>query len=265
MGAAKRRRDRFFRDHPKCCFCGGEVKAETQDHWPGRGFFSDRRSPDQFVFPACQPCNSASQTSETVLQLIAASEERSDQDQARWRATVEYVRRHHPALIKSLRMDNRAKRNAVTQLGLAKPPGVTFAEVPIVALDPDRWNPHIELFGRKLLLSLHYQCFGRPITSAGGVSFVFETNTTIGPGSLTEKFLELTDQLAIPAHQSRRLGDQFSIRWSHGFGPDIAIWAVHLHSRLFYLGISAADRAMAQLHDRPIFGPLVHDSQKRAI
>lgn len=258
MGQKKVRRQRFFATHPVCCFCGGGETATTLDHWPGRSFFIDRHNPDQFVFPACHACNSASQEAEHVLRVIAVPDDGDDDDRDRWRATVRRVRRDYPGLIDSMLMDRRAKRSAMTRLGMARPDGLTFGDVPIVALDPKRWQTHIDLFGRKLLLALHYQCFGRPLPITGGLSFAFQTNTTIGSGSMLEKFAELTDQLVVPVHQNRQLGKQFSIRWSSREDPAIAIWAVHLHQRLFYLGITSEDARWSKLEGRPHFGPLVH-------
>ncbi len=59
MGEAKQRLKRFLEKHPRCCFCGGEVAATTEDHQPGRVFFRDRQWPENFSFPACEPCNAA--------------------------------------------------------------------------------------------------------------------------------------------------------------------------------------------------------------
>ena len=61
LGKCERvRRARFLAAHPCCCFCGGGIRAETEDHIPARSLFVDRQWPEGFVFPACRSCNSSS-------------------------------------------------------------------------------------------------------------------------------------------------------------------------------------------------------------
>src|SRR5947208_16124188 len=45
MSQARNKRERFFADHPTCCFCGGETPATTVDHIPSRNHFSERIAP----------------------------------------------------------------------------------------------------------------------------------------------------------------------------------------------------------------------------
>lgn len=260
MGHSKDRRQRFFKAHPYCCFCGGSRLAETFDHVPGRAFFIDRKNPDEFVFPACRKCNSCSQDAENFLRLIAVAEEQDSDDRARWQNSVKYVRNRHPELLDSLQMSLREKRTALSKLGLERPRGMAFQEVPIVKLDHDLWKSSIDIFGRKLLLALHYQCFGKVLPPTGGIALSFQSNTTVGQGSLLEKFMELTDQLAIPKHQNRQLDKQFSIRWSAMQNPITAIWAIHLHSRLFYVGVSSEDRNLTEFKGLSLSGPFFHSS-----
>jgi len=261
MGQSARRKAKFREQHPVCCFCGGLRPTESRDHQPGRAFFNNRHSPDDYVFPACHRCNAASQDSEEILRVIAVPNtiDDSENDRRRWRSVVSSVRRKHPHLIDSMFMNTREKRNKLRQLGIAPLPGDTITDVPVVKLDPAMWKPHIEMVGQKLLLALHYQCFGKPVPLEGGLSLLFQTNTKLGEGSLTHKFSELTDLLAVPAHQNQRLGDQFSIRWSHRTDPDIALWAVHLHMRIFFLGITSSDENLAKLEHAKFFRPLFAD------
>jgi hypothetical protein len=59
MGEEVRRKRLFLAKHPLCCFCGGTEPAVTEDHIPARSFFTERRWPEGFVFPACWNCNAA--------------------------------------------------------------------------------------------------------------------------------------------------------------------------------------------------------------
>ena len=52
MGKIERaRRTRFLAAHPYCCFCGGVVATETEDHIPARSLFVNRQWPEGYVFP----------------------------------------------------------------------------------------------------------------------------------------------------------------------------------------------------------------------
>src|SRR5262249_53641926 len=70
MGDSKRRKSKFFAEHPRCCFCGGSQRATTEDHQPARSLFDSRCWPEGYVFPACERCNAASRRDEAVLAFV---------------------------------------------------------------------------------------------------------------------------------------------------------------------------------------------------
>ncbi|WP_200289685.1 hypothetical protein [Rhodospirillum rubrum] len=71
MGEKKLRmskREKFLLIHDRCAYCGD--KATTEDHCPPRVFFRRRVWPEDYVFPACERCNSEARYYEQALAVI---------------------------------------------------------------------------------------------------------------------------------------------------------------------------------------------------
>ena len=71
MGQAMSSRQKFLRNHPYCCFCGGSELATTRDHIPSRACFNKRNWPEGFEFPACEPCNSKTRDDEQWVAVLS--------------------------------------------------------------------------------------------------------------------------------------------------------------------------------------------------
>ncbi len=71
MGEAKRRLQRFQKEHPLCCFCGGSQATETIEHAPPKVFFVNKLRPSGLEFPACARCNHGSSQHDQVAALIS--------------------------------------------------------------------------------------------------------------------------------------------------------------------------------------------------
>jgi hypothetical protein len=106
MGDSKRRKSKFFAEHPYCCFCGGSERATTEDHQPARSLFDSRRWPEGYVFPACERCNAASSRDEAVLAYVTRlnyAEAKLSQEQIHdWRRALTGIRRKFPQLTELL-------------------------------------------------------------------------------------------------------------------------------------------------------------------
>jgi hypothetical protein len=88
-------------------------------------------------------------------------------------------------------------------------------------------------------LALHYQCFKKPLSENGEIWLLHSTNAQ--HHKLTEIFANPTENLAVPIAQGDTIGNQFSLRW--GVAPDAAVaaWAVQLHMRVFFFGVTLDD------------------------
>jgi len=238
MGEKRLRKQRFFEEHPLCCFCGGETAATTEDHQPARVFFQGRQWPEGFVFPACEPCNKISSESEKLVSLLIHGESGSG-DRSKYQNLIMSIRREHPDLISSMLPRNaNDTRRILRRKGISKPQGIAFRDIPIVSLDSDFWAPHFELFARKILLALHYQCFGEALSSNGKIDFWIHTNVDQVAGKFPKEIIELAQNLALPARQKAPLHEQFAVRWSVVPQHSTALFATAFHGRFFVSGIT---------------------------
>lgn len=120
---------------PYCCFCGGTSPATTEDHQPGRLFFKGREWPEGFVFPACEPCNSASRLSEKVMALLIHGEADSD-DRGKFEGLLQSIHAEFPHVVPSmLPASTREIRQILAERDVARPEGVAFADLPLIKLD----------------------------------------------------------------------------------------------------------------------------------
>ncbi len=71
MGEKLRKRQRFFQENPRCCFCGGVNAATTVDHVPPRACFPKDLMPEDFEFPACKECNNGTSKQDTIFGFCA--------------------------------------------------------------------------------------------------------------------------------------------------------------------------------------------------
>lgn len=71
MGQKKSRLAQFLIQHPKCCYCGGGVDAESIDHVPPRAIFKGKLRPAGLEVPACSHCNAAHSPFDEFFAFIA--------------------------------------------------------------------------------------------------------------------------------------------------------------------------------------------------
>ena len=60
-----------MKQHPKCCYCGGDVDSESIDHAPPKSFFRDSHRPKGLEVPACKHCNRGHSNLEEFFSYIA--------------------------------------------------------------------------------------------------------------------------------------------------------------------------------------------------
>jgi hypothetical protein len=260
LGEKRARRQKFFAQHPICCFCGGGTAATTEDHQPGRAFFRERQWPEGFVFPACEPCNSGSRVSENIVALLVHGESENE-DRRKYRAVLASVRQDYPDLIASMLPGSANEiRKIMRNKEISLPPGGTFSDVPLIKLDVEFWTPHFEMFARKLLLALHYQCFGEPLSNSGRISYWINTNADAMDDNYQAKLLEIAEFLTVPHRQNKLLGDQFLIRWNYTQQTKTAVFIVSFHGLLIVSGLTTeAPESFLEWHSKRMVAPFIHD------
>lgn len=213
--------------------------ATTEDHQPARTYFKNREWPEGFVFPACKRCNDATRKSEKVLALLVNGYSDSP-DRTWYLELVRSIRSEYPDVIDNMIPNGPNEvRRILRESGLKKPEGETYRDFPIVKLDRDFWEEHLTNVGRKILLALHYQCFGVPLSSNGGLTLWIHTNFDWAAGRFPEEIIEMAANVALPTRQRRYLGDQFSVRWNFVQEPRCGLFVVHLQGSLTFSGITS--------------------------
>lgn len=259
MGQRRERRARFFRDNPYCCFCGGDVAATTEDHQPARLLFRGRVWPEGFVFPACDPCNSASRMSENAIGLLIHGEADS-LERGHYHKLLDSVSREYPGLISGMipQSANEVK-GILKKKGIEKPAGIAAADIPIVKLDPVFWAPHFDMFSRKLALAFHYQCYREPLSHVGRTSTWVNTNIDFMANTFPVEILKLAQNLTLPQRQKNLLSDQFVVRWSDIPEHKTLLFSASFHNRLQISGMTTEvpDR-FSDLNRGRMMPPLQH-------
>jgi hypothetical protein len=82
MGTSRLKRQRFFAEHPHCCFCGGMKLATTIDHVPNRACFLGRYGPETFEFPACDACQRSTRLDEIAFTFTVTDHNKRNYDRA---------------------------------------------------------------------------------------------------------------------------------------------------------------------------------------
>jgi hypothetical protein len=193
MGDSKRRKSKFFTEHPWCCFCGGSQRATTEDHQPARSLFDSRRWPEGHVFPACERCNAVSRRHEAVLafatRLNYAEVEPSPEQIRDWRRALAGIRRNFPQLTRLLTANE--KRAFLKERGIARPANVALADLPMIALDRDTIDNAFRICALKLFCALHYKHRRIILPRTGSVFARWWMNIDVQQGAIPNELVAL--------------------------------------------------------------------------
>lgn len=117
----RQRRQKFFAEHPVCCFCGGAARAVEEDHFPSRALFRERVWPEGYAFPACARCNRATSADELIVAMLSRTRGGKEDATARTEVTryMAAVREEFPGLLEAMRpRTHREFRTAKKSMGL---------------------------------------------------------------------------------------------------------------------------------------------------
>ena len=192
MGEAKEKRRAhavILTAHPWCIYCG--MKANTIEHMPPRAMFDKRQRPKGLEFPTCRDCNNGTSLSDMAASLLARAypDARTPDDLKR---LLGGARNNIPGLIEEM-VDAGA--------------GLLRVDGPIL-------KKHINVFGAKLGLALHYEAHGSPVPRAGGVQPMFFTNVSALRGELPAAIIELLPTPRTLKQGKWEVGDQFKYSWA---------------------------------------------------
>lgn len=179
-----------------------------------------------------------SRSSEKALAILLHGEAEND-DRSAYRKNVDSFRRENPGEIEKMFFDSANDiRRLFRDHQLAKPPGRAFADIPLLKLDLTFWEPHFEMFARKLLLAIHYQCFGSPVPRSGGVVAGFHSNFEVMSKGIPEDLLQPAVNLVAPLRNGKTLDSQFAVRYNVVSGKRAGLFALKFHDKMLITGIT---------------------------
>lgn len=245
MGSKTKRLHAFLTKHPVCCYCGGQVTATTQDHFPPRSLFHFRQWPEGYVFPACVRCNNATSADEMLVSMIArarpsnAEQAASDELAKIMRAVAEKF----PDVHKSMIPNANQVKGWLRKNNFVLPYGMTTADVPILSLKHPEITTAIHLFSTKLFCSLYYMHTGQVLPLTGGVIFRWHSNEKpldeVLPADLLNPLLTQFPKLV---RQGTSLHEQFFYRYAvTNDGTNAGAFLVFFHQTLAFLGFVFRD------------------------
>lgn len=219
MGEEKRWKAAFIKQHPKCCFCGGQAESMEPDHVPARVFYEERQGPEGFCFPSCVECNRRTRNSEQIVAFyIRATDPDPTKDWGKLYPIKNSIQRNFPDAYPILNLSTREKRRILSDLGLAPRDGEFYSEAPIIKI-PNEFLEHLIVFSSKLCCALFYREVGRCLPIKSGFSLALRTNAEPPLCEESQQFF----RTMLPNHErpnsrktKRDIAYQFRYRWNYG-------------------------------------------------
>lgn len=247
MGNKNRRLTQFLARHPKCCYCGGDTPASTEDHWPPRTVFIERAWPQGYVFPACASCQQSTSNIEGLFGLICrfAPDDKNDipiaQEEMEKQFRGQLAR--HPELMQALMLSNQEKRSILRSMNTRPEPGQLLRDVPIITLRHPRTQDIIATCFQKLLMSLHYM-HTETILPNQGVGFLrWFTNGQQIPDDAFEEALKQLPHRTEQRRANNDLSGQFSYRYAVSSDRSTSAFLVVFGQSLGAVGFLCNDRS----------------------
>jgi hypothetical protein len=203
MGEAKQRRRAhaaILERYPHCVFCGGSNRATTAEHTPPLMMFRRRQRPNELVFPSCKPCNNGTSHSDLVASFLgrsypeATSKTDRDDDLRDYKMILQAIKNNIPGLLQEM------------ERGIAD-------ETPLLKVDGPIVTSHMQVFGAKLGVALHFELFGCPVPLTGGVLPRWFSNVQAMRGEIPTSLLNILPGLRTMRQGRKDVSDQFQYTW----------------------------------------------------
>lgn len=247
MGERKRKRERFFEEHPYCCFCGGSRETTTLDHVPNRACFPDRQAPEGFEFPACDECQGKTRLDEiafaAMVHFLADDDDAPSTEVTRKLLTG--LKNNLPHLLPIRELTRNEKRRAMRELQIARPSGL-LDDVPMVDINPN-WHRHITSYLHKIARAIYYK-HNSQIAPKEWAEWSTWTYEKIGLNrDALGKWISITPNLDIGRRSNMNFGNRFICRSAHS--PEVPAFAtVGIFGRgLIFYAILTDDQVAARI------------------
>ena len=251
MGEARakvKKKDRFFQEHPICCFCGGKTLATTIDHVPNRASFKGRAYPDTYEFPACDACQNASRKAELAFAFAVKMLEfdENNHDPESWSQMISGLVNNFPSALPNPFISGNAKRRGLANLGFRRPEGMFMGDVPVTHV-PEAMNASLIAYAKKISVALWYR-EKRTIAPSHYLAYAFwkqSVDATIS--DLMETTMRITPIVRIGQRSNLDFGNRFIYRCNFAFNPDILLVAMQFGKSIVASCVIAEPKARDEI------------------
>ena len=236
--SGRKRKQEFLKQHPLCFNCG-TAAATTEDHVPSRECFVGRQWPEDFVFPACEPCNAMIASIEQGMALLirVADQDESRVDQAVLEKLIRGVRNNTPDLLPREFANDAERKKAIAESGWVPGPGETLADAPVLALGPG-WRDAVHAFARKLTLALYYKELGKPLPLDHHIRTEFFQFTDHAAPEIVEQFRTMMPEYRAGERRNFDFGDQFQYIVGRSDEEGVFAYLAQLARSWFIVGVT---------------------------
>lgn len=230
MGMEKRRRDKFYADHPLCIFCGGTKSIESVEHCPPRALFSNKVWPKGFEFPACLDCNNGSSDQDLLVSLLAKTGWSSMNNTSNDNAIHGLIARssmRNPGMLERMVLSAQSELIPKHQNGFGLIPEPYDPQHQIAMTLPPEFDNAMNVFARKLAKGIFYKETGTIFPSQGALLMQYFTNAEWPTSDESEVFamMKAAGGDAPPVVNGKTdLSDQFW--YQKCFAPQNGIFAI---------------------------------------
>lgn len=224
---ARLNREAFFREHPTCVFCGGSAPATTKEHCPPRALFEHKEWPNGFEFPACASCNNGTSGDDVVVALLGRfGREHIPEQDGRTSGIMRNANNQHPGMLpKMLDISPIQARKTAKELGITRPPGLTYQQSGIVNVT-SHMDTAVATLASKLSKAIYYKETGTIFPADGEIQFNWFTNACLlklGFIPALQAFANIEAPKPAIARNGRDLKDQFNYRFLVSPDNDLAV------------------------------------------
>ena len=243
MREAKQKRRRhatILADGACCIYCGGEASADTVEHMPPIIMFDQRQRPKGLEFPTCKACNHGTRLSDQVASLLARTypESNTEANRAEFKKLLIAASNNAPGLLEEMHVGRGGQKIAKSEIpNMPSGTGVLRANGPIL-------RGHMEVFGAKLGLALHFELHGSPVPPAGGVLPLYFTNVNAARGELPIEVIELLPEKRTLAQGAKHVQNQFEYSYVTTTEAKHSVFYAVFRQSFAILACTALDRSI---------------------
>jgi hypothetical protein len=199
VGEARQRglsREALLAANPSCIYCAGMSPATTIDHMPPRIVFSGKLRPRQFEFPSCDGCNQGTKATDQFIAWVSRMypDAHTEPERTEVRKILRGLSNNMPDVLREMEIGTAGQKLARKRTGIQYGGGFLRMDGPLV-------SRHLDIFGCKLGLAMHWEFTRQIVPLSGGVVVRYVSNVQAMQGKVPTEFLKL-----LPGPQTLRQG-----------------------------------------------------------